>query len=312
MVEIIFGFVLLVAGADILVRGASGFAGRLGIPSWIAGLTIVAYGTSLPELVIGVKSAVDGLPALTLGSIIGSNIFNILLVLGITGVIGGVPAIVASVWKNLGLLSLVSLFFAFALLNGKLELTEAIILLLVIFPYTFYLLYQAMHRRQLETAQPMTENVAHPHSLGLYAVFIIGGLLLLPSGAEVLINGAVDQARHWEVSEAVIALSVLSIGSSLPELVTAIVALVHRQNSMALGDILGGNLFNITAIGGLAALFAPVSIEFANIETSLYVMLCSLLLLGVLLLIFRRIPRVAGGLMILSYLCYMLWLYQSL
>lgn len=312
MLEIIFGFTLLVAGADILVRGASGVAARLGIPPWVAGLTIVAYGTSAPELVIGIKSAVDGMPALTLGSIIGSNIFNILMVLGIAGVMGGVPVISKDIWKNLGLLVLVNLFFGFSLLNGELEVIEAILLLLVIFPYTVYLLYQAMHRRKLATEKPVADEPIHHHSIGLYLLFILAGIVLLPSGADVLINGAVEQARGWGVSEAVIALSVLSIGSSLPELVTAIVALVHRQNSMALGDILGGNLFNITAIGGLAALFAPVTIEYASIEMSLYIMLGSLLVLGILLIIFRRIPRFAGGLMILSYLCYMLFLYQPL
>jgi cation:H+ antiporter len=264
LVLFIAGLLILVLGAEVMVRGSSRLAIAFGISPLVIGLTVVAFGTSAPELAVSVQSALDGQADLALGNVIGSNIANILLILGIAALTA--PLVVASqlvrfdVPLMIGASGLVYLMG----FDGRLNRWDGLVLFLGVVAYTSWLIRQS--RREQKSVQDDydeeygEEPVGNWYTVLLNLLLIAGGLFMLVIGAQWLVDGAVTMARWWGVSELVIGLTVVAIGTSLPEIATSVIAVMRGQRDIAVGNAIGSNLFNLLSVLGITSLIAPQGI----------------------------------------------------
>ena len=253
------GVCLLFAGAEGLVRGSVALALRAGLTRLVAGLTIVALGTSSPELVVSVKASLAGSGAIALGNIIGSNICNIALILGLSALVRPVSVDAQVVRLQIPFMIAVSCVLSLLLIGGRLGRLEGLGLLAGIIAYTVYCILLARKEsretgeRELAAALPtVTKNPF------VEATLVIAGLVLLVIGANLFVSGAVSMAGHFGISQAVIGLTIVAVGTSLPELATSLVAALRNEGDIAVGNIVGSNIFNILAILGIAALIRPI------------------------------------------------------
>lgn len=253
------GFVFLVLGAELLVRGASRIASMLGIPPLIIGLTIVAYGTSSPELFVSIQSSLQGNADISLGNVVGSNIFNVLSVLGISALIS--PLVVSQQIIRLDVPIMVGVSFlllAFGL-DGQLSPPEGIFLFMGGIGYTLFLLWQSRREPNENVSDEYNQEYAFESdkpllSWGLNLVLLVAGFVLLGLGSNWLVDSATAIARSWGVSELVIGLTIIAIGTSLPELATSVMASLKGERDIAVGNVVGSNIFNILAVLGVAAM----------------------------------------------------------
>jgi len=247
------GFILLFIGGEGLVRGSVAIAERLGISKLLIGLVIVGFGTSMPELLVSVKAALDGAPEIALGNVVGSNIANVLLIIGVAAVIAPITAWERTAVREALVATLVSLA-AFVLVQGEIiTRNEGIAMLVVLAGYLFASYWLERRDRESKTFQHEAEefeDIPLPRPW-LAPVLALGGIAALVFGADMLVKGAVSIARDFGVSDAVIGLSLVAIGTSLPELATAIVAALRRHSDVVLGNVIGSNIFNILAILGI-------------------------------------------------------------
>ena len=282
------GLVILIVAGDALVKGAVNLALRLGIPALVVSLTVVAFGTSAPELLVSVQAILDGAPGLALGNVVGSNTANVLLVLG-------VPALIATLHTShcetrrdyLYMLGASALFIALCL-PGALVWWNGLLLLAVL----AVILVATFLASRGEDAE--VEGADDAMAGWKVAAFLILGLVGLPLGANLLVDGATTIARTFGVSEAVIGLTLVAIGTSLPELATTVMAAIRRHADVALGNVIGSNLFNLTAIMGIAVLVGPVPVEPSFLRVDLWIMLASTLLLIPFVFLRRDITRLWG------------------
>ncbi|MEZ5526016.1 MAG: calcium/sodium antiporter [Gammaproteobacteria bacterium] len=296
------GLVLLIVGAELLVKGASRVAAIFRIPPLIIGLTVVAFGTSSPEFAVSIEAAMIDQASIAVGNVIGSNIFNVLLILGLSALI--VPLLVSRqlVRFDIPLMIVLSALVLFMAQDRVLGFYDGIILLLGLFSYLFYLFRQS---RKEATPEDAPDDTAEPHLLrdgGL----ILAGLVCLVIGSDQLIAGAVDIAAYFGVSELIIGLTIVAAGTSLPELVTSLVAAVHGQREIAVGNVVGSNLFNIMGVLGVASILSPGGID---IPTSLlhFDLLVMLAVAVVCLPVFFTggvISRSEGAAFLLYYIAY--------
>ncbi|MFI8609944.1 calcium/sodium antiporter [Pseudomonas sp. NPDC077649] len=264
-VYLIAGLVLLVAGAEVLVRGAAKLAAQFGIPPLIIGLTVVAFGTSAPETAVSVQSAINGSGDLAIGNVVGSNIANVLLILGLTALVA--PLIVSRQLIRLDVpimigASLVTFALAW---DGELSRLDGALLFAGVLAYTGFLIYSARQDKGSaddEFAKEFGLNEpAKPHAWVVNLGLIVAGLVLLVGGSNLLVEGAVQLARALGLSELVIGLTVIAVGTSLPELATSIIAAFKGERDIAVGNIVGSNIFNLLCVLGLASLVAPAAIS---------------------------------------------------
>jgi cation:H+ antiporter len=256
------GLALLVGGAELLVRGASRLAARLGIPPLIVGLTIVAMGTSAPEVAVSFQSALRDESDLALGNVVGSNIANVLLILGLSAVVA--PLIVSSqlVRVDVPVMIGASALVLLLALDGRLGRSEGVALLALMGGYTAFLCVMAFRGREAPTDEPDgTARRGHP---GLDVLRVACGLALLVFGADRLVAGAVAIAESLGVGKLIIGLTVVAVGTSLPELATSVVAAIRGQRDIAAGNIIGSNIFNLLFVLGLSAAGAPEGIAVAS------------------------------------------------
>ncbi len=307
------GLVLLFVGGEGLVQGAVAIAERFGISKLLIGLLIVGFGTSTPELLVSVNAALDGAPELALGNVVGSNIANILLIVGVAAVITPIIG-----WDRTAVReSLVSTLVALAvvgLVQGDvISRMQGITMLVVLAGYLFSTYWIEKRDRKAKSFQHEAEAFEDiPMGRSWQAsLFVLAGIASLVFGADLLVQGSVSIARAYGVSDAVIGLSLVAIGTSLPELATAVVAAIRRQSDVVLGNVIGSNIFNILAILGITVVIQPidVSARFREIDTPL-MLGASLLLLG-LLFATRSIGRIWGVLMLLAYAAYMVFLFLT-
>ncbi|MBD5780878.1 calcium/sodium antiporter [Pelagicoccus sp. NFK12] len=260
ILAILLSLGLLFAGASLLVRGASSFAERLGLSPLAVGLTVVAYGTSAPELVVSVQAALQGTSDIAIGNVVGSNSFNIGVILGITALICPIGVERRIVKVDAPVMLAVALLACWFLWDGSLGRIEAAAFLVGCMIYTVVNLRQAdagAGSEQLTEAR--AEAGGKSRSAWLDLVWFLVGLALSIGGSKLLVWGASDLARGWGVSEAVIGLTIVSAGTSMPELVTSITAALKRQPDMAIGNIIGSNVFNILGILGVSAMVGPIA-----------------------------------------------------
>lgn len=263
------GLLLLIVGAEALVRGASRLAALLGVSPLIIGLTIVAFGTSSPELVVSLQSSVLGRSDIALGNIVGSNIFNVLFILGISAIIAPLTVSQRLVRLDVPIMMLVSVLTLIFSYSGKISSIEGIILFLGAVTYTGFQIFQA-RKEEVEFVQQeyLREYGAHDQKkvsvLAINILLITGGLVFLVIGSRWFLNGAVSVARSIGVSEFVIGLTLVAAGTSLPEVATSVVAAIRGERDIAVGNIVGSNIFNILAVLGLSAVFAPGGINVSS------------------------------------------------
>jgi cation:H+ antiporter len=264
-VYLIAGLVLLVAGAEVLVRGAAKLAAQFGIPPLIIGLTVVAFGTSAPETAVSVQSAINGSGDLAIGNVVGSNIANVLLILGLTALVA--PLIVSRQLIRLDVPIMIgaSLVVYALAWDGELSRLDGALLFAGVLAYTGFLIYSARQDKGGEDDEFAKEfglnEPAKPHAWVVNLGLIVAGLVLLVGGSNLLVEGAVQLARALGLSELVIGLTVIAIGTSLPELATSIIAAFKGERDIAVGNIVGSNIFNLLCVLGLASLVAPAAIS---------------------------------------------------
>jgi cation:H+ antiporter len=275
---LIFGFILLVKGAGYLVEGASALAVRFAISEIMIGLTIVAFGTSAPELVVSITASIGDKPDISLGNVIGSNIVNILLILGISGVIYPLSTKKNTVWKEIPF-SLMAAAVILILCNDYLidntrsyiSRSDGIILLLFFIIYLTYTF--GISKINIEDKP----DVKHLPGLKI-TIFIVGGLVALFFGGQLVVNNGVKLARSFGVSDKLIGLSIIAIGTSLPELFTSAVAAYKKRSDIAVGNIVGSNIFNLFFILGISSLIRPIDFD-SSLDTDIMILIAASLLL---------------------------------
>lgn len=264
---LIAGLVLLVLGAELLVRGASTIASILGIPSLLVGLTIVAYGTSSPEMSVSIQSSFVGQADIALGNVVGSNIFNVLIILGISALIA--PLMVANQLIRLDVpimigVSVLTLMFGS---DGKISRVDGTILFIGAIVYTLFLIYEAKKQKNDQSDEDESQNVVAntPKNWIINIGFIGIGLVLLVQGSNWLVESSISIARAIGVSELVIGLTIVSAGTSLPELASSVMATIKGERDIAVGNVIGSNIFNMLAVLGFSSAISPAGI---NVSTA--------------------------------------------
>ncbi|SEG50283.1 cation:H+ antiporter [Thalassococcus halodurans] len=303
------GLVILLLAGDALVKGAVNLALRVGIPALIVSLTIVAFGTSAPELLISIKAALDGVPGIALGNVVGSNTANVLMVLGIPALIAVMHTAEHDSRKSyLVMLASTVLFIGLAF-RGTFDWIAGLILLgALALALGDNIVDSLRHRREGAAASEDDEEEpegADPDMAGWkVGLFLVLGLVGLPLGANLLVESATEIARMFGVSETVIGLTLVAIGTSLPELATTVMAALRRQADVALGNVIGSNMFNLLAIIGVAALIKPMDVDPEFLRYDLWVMLGSTLILIPFVFFRQNIGKVWGVILSALYVGY--------
>lgn len=307
IVMLIVGLFVLILGGDFLVRGASSIALRSHISPLVVGLTIVAFGTSAPELLISIKAALDGSPDMTMGNVVGSNICNLALVLGITALIGPINVQSDSIkidWPvTMG--SSLLLYFVVKEKEAVIDSFEGIVFLFLLVVYTVYIIRKSRKEtKALRAAEETLDVPEESNNIWKDVLYIVGGCAGLYFGADWFVGGAKEMASFLGVSERVIGITVLALGTSLPELVTAIVASIKKETDLALGNLMGSNIFNILSILGITSIIQDIHVSEVIIKHDMTVMLGVTLLILPLMLYKRRMSRFAGVVLLVTYVIY--------
>lgn len=308
------GLILLILGADLLVRGASRLAAAFGVSPLAIGLTIVAIGTASPEIAVSLRAAATGQGDLTLGNVLGSNIFNILFILGLTAIVAPIVIAEQLIRKDAPIMLAVSLLAFGLALDKNLGRLDGLILLAGVISYTVFALRQSRAESkevQNEFAQEFAQKQPRTTKNTLInIVFIVIGLGLLVAGSNWLVDSAVTIAKALGVSELVIGLTIVAAGTSLPEVATSIIAALKNESDIAVGNAVGSNIFNLLGVLGLSGLLAPGGIAVADnvLRLDFLVMIFVALVSLPIFYIDNRISRLEGGLLIAYYLCYVAYL----
>ncbi|MFV1871848.1 MAG: calcium/sodium antiporter [Oleiphilus sp.] len=316
ILAIIGGFILLVWSADRFVDGAAATAKHMGLPSLLIGMVIVGFGTSAPEMVVSAMAAIDGNPALALGNGLGSNIVNISLILGTTAVVA--PMVVHSkiIQKEIPLLIAISLLTGFFLWDLSLTATESWILLAGFFLVIGWSIYAALNNKGDALESEFEEQLSHAMSLGKAIFWLVMGLLILIVSSRILVWGSVEIAQQLGVSDLIIGLTIVALGTSLPELAASIVAAKKGEHDIAIGNVIGSNMFNLLAVIGIAGTISPMTdLEPEVLWRDWTVMLGLIIALLVMAFGFKgkhKINRVNGVLLLTAYVAYNAYLIHSI
>ncbi len=315
---IIVGLVALVGGADVLVRGAASLANRLRVSALIIGLTVVSFGTSAPELTVNIVAALNGSPDLALGNIIGSNIANIFLILGITSVIAPLTVKSNTVWKEipLALLGVVLLLvmgndrFIDGVEFNAITRTDGLVLISLMGIFMYYIIGMARAERQESSLEDENEEIKQ-YSVGASIGLTVAGLGALIVGGQVLVSNAVAIAQAAGLSEALIGLTIVGIGTSLPELATSVVAALKKHTDIAIGNAVGSNIFNVLWVIGVTSVILQLPFD-AQINVDILVSIGATLLLFIYMFIGKRrsLGRYEGVSFLVLYAMYLAYLFM--
>lgn len=312
--ELLGGLVLLVAGAELLVRGSVGIARRLRVSPLLIGLTLVGFGTSSPELVASVTAAIKGSPGIAVGNVVGSNICNVFLILGLAALFAPLTITRAAFLRDGPVLMVVSVALLAVCLLGDLPRRVGLVFVGLLIAYIVWC-YRT-EKQEAPAAAHVHENEAAtvpalggPLAMGIGAS--IAGLLLLVAGAYLLVGGAIELARDFAISETIIGLTVVAVGTSLPELATSVIAAARGQSDVAFGNVVGSNIYNILGILGVTALVQPIPVPAEIVAFDIWVMLGSSVLLVMFAMTGWRINRWEGAIFLGVYGLYIAWLARS-
>ncbi len=303
---LILGLATLIIGGEFLVKGAVGIAKKFHISSLVIGMTVISFGTSAPELIVSIKAALSGNPAIAIGNVVGSNIANIALVLGLTVII--FPIIVDRNSKILDwpvMMGASILFYLFAF-DNIIESWEGIIMVIILVSFTGYLIVSSRKKtkRNLKLEETKLDEAAKKVNVGKSILFVFLGLIGLYFGAEWLLNSAVTIAEDFGMSQTVIGITIVAFGTSVPELVTSCVAALKKETDISIGNLIGSNLFNILAVIGTTSIIKPIAVEQTVIDSDMIWMLAISLLLLPLMLIGKKLGRIKGLLLFSIYVIY--------
>lgn len=303
------GLLLLFGGAELLVRGSSAIALRFNISPLVIGLTITAFGTSSPELIISISSVLQGNSGIAIGNVIGSNICNIALILGVTSLIRPVNIKAQVIVKELPVMLFVTLIFLFFIWNNFLSLFEGIILTAGLAAY-IYMSYATATKEESEEVKEEYKEGVHILTGNIYfsSIFVIAGILFLMWGSDLFMKGAVETALHLGVNETVIGLTIVAAGTSLPELITSVVAAFKKENDIAVGNVVGSNIFNLLGVAGITSIVHPLITEGIGIVDMAILFSLSLLLLPLMKSGFI-LNRWEGALLLFIYCGYLFYLF---
>jgi cation:H+ antiporter len=324
-IAILLGFAGLIWSADRFVAGSAGIAKNLGMAPVLIGLTIVAFGTSAPEILVSISAALEDAGELAVGNALGSNLANIGLVLGVTAIIAPLPIAAAQMKRELPILIAITLAASYCLYDARLTLLDSILLLTALFAIMGYLVNSKSHQPDAEH-QADVEHLPDVAMAKAWLLFFIGlGLLIISS--QVLVWGAKEVAQAFGVSELVIGLTIVAVGTSLPELAATIASALKGHHDIAIGNVLGSNLFNLLAVMAVPAFFEPLSLA-PEVFARDYLSMTAITLLLAIMLYGHRIwarlarsqqqsyrhnhlGRLGGALLLLSYGAYYYWLFIS-
>jgi len=301
--NVLVGFILLLGAAELLVRGAVDLAARLGVPPLVIGMTIVAFGTSAPELVISVDAVLNGATGLAVGNIVGSNIANILLILGVAAIIRPILDKPDILLRDALMLMSGSLLFAVLVVMDAIDQTAAVVFLFVLLVFLWTSYQQHSNGDADEFSMPSTNDAKKKH-ISISIILVIVGLTGLVFGAELLVDGGTVIARSFNVSEEVIGLTLLALGTSLPELAASVVAARRGHVDVAIGNVVGSNLFNMFAVGGLSALIVPLPVISQISNFDIWVMMASTVMIMPVLIWGWRVTRIHAVIYLALYSLY--------
>ena len=312
ILAIVLGLAVLVWSADKFVDGAAATAKHLGMPSILIGMVVVGFGTSAPEMTVSAFAAWEGNPALALGNAYGSNTLNIALILGLTAVLATIAVHSSIVRKEMPILLTVTLLAGWQLWDGEISRNDAIVLLLVFFGIVGWSIYSAMRQRQDSLGEEMSAELAeHPLPLKRALLWLAIGLLLLIVSSRILVWGSVSVAQAFGVSDLIIGLTIVALGTSLPELASSIMAARKGESDLALGNIVGSNLFNTLAVVGIAGMIAPITVAEEVLTRDWPVMLAVTFGLFIMAYGFKKqghLTHWEGSVLLASYVAYTGWL----
>ncbi len=309
LIMLLGGGVLLYFGAEWLVGGASGLARALGLPQLIIGLTVVAYGTSAPEVVVGIKASLSGAGGIALGNVVGSNIANLGLILGLTTLFRPAKVDEALARREVPVLIVSTLLVPLALLDGVVSRLEGAGLLLAALTYSVWMVVStrrslvAQATRDVANMEDAADVAGAPSSRGKprLALTAMAGLASLVLGGSLFVDGAAGVARGWGMSERIIGLTIVAVGTSLPELATSLIAAWRGHSDLSVGNVVGSNIFNALLCLGAAALIAPVQAPLSTVRLDLGVMVMLTLFGAFAMRRARIIGRLEGGLLLVAY-----------
>ena len=293
---------MLFYGADWIVKGGCQLAKYFGLSTIVIGLTVVAFGTSLPELVVSLAAALEGSPTIAIGNVVGSNIANVGLVLGLSSLVFPITIKFTQVKIDLGIYMVVCLLFTYFCMDGEIIRMEGLILFACIIAFTWFAITHPAKNRDPEIGQ-INPNVP----LSKLLLLILFGILLLSIGANIFITGAIDIARYFGVSEIVIGMTIVALGTSLPELATSVIAAFRKESAISIGNIIGSNLFNLLSVIGLVSVISPLEspVEILHFEIPYMVVY------GLVLIPIGHMPQpIHRGTALLLLLGYGVFIYQ--
>jgi len=305
-IALIGGLVLLTAGGEFLVSGAGKLAKRLGMSSLLIGLTVVAFGTSMPELFVGLMALFQNHPDILTGNVIGSNIANVGLILGICAIITPLPVRFKSVSRELYIVLAATLVVFIVAWHGSFPRFLGFVFVAFLIFFTVQSFRQEARNKTSTRLEPGGDNTNELSSLPSIILVTIIGLGCLPLGSNFFIKGAVDIALHFGVSELVIGLTLAAVGTSLPELASCLAAIRQRQTKILVGNIIGSNLFNLLMVLGFCGLLAPFPMSSSLLFRDIPIMFSLSAVLLPILAVQQGLNRLHGFILLLSYICYLL------
>ncbi len=303
-VMVVAAFFALIKGADIFVEGAASVAKKLGIPSVIIGLTIVAMGTSAPEAAVSITAALDKSNGIALGNVVGSNLFNLLVVLGVCMLITTVPTTKEILKRDYPWNIIATVAVVVFILDAQITRIEGIVLLLMFATYMIYVVFKAIKNREVSSEE--VENLSWTKSI----VFLILGIALIVIGGDCVVDSATVIAKSWGVSDMLIGLTIVACGTSLPELVTSIVAAKKGECDMAIGNVVGSNMFNLLFILGMTTTITPI----ININLADGILIDSVILLGFTVMMYlfsihgTKLQKGKGAVSVVCYIVYLAYI----
>lgn len=317
IIILILGLIGLIISADKFVYGAAGLARNLGISPLIIGLTIVAMGSSAPEMMVAVSSSLNGAPNTAIGNAIGSNITNITLVLGLTALLKPLLVGSATIRREIPMVLITTILAGVVLWDLKLEMYEGVILLLLFFITILTLTILALKRPSNDPiAEEHNDDVPEGVPTWKAVAWLIFGMIALPVSSSYLVDSAVVIAQYYGMSDLVIGLTIIAIGTSLPELAASITGVLKGEDDLAMGNIIGSNIFNILAVLSLPGILAPGMIDPAIISRDFYYMLGATIVMLLMAMSFRgrpgRINRIEGGVLLSGFVAYQFIIFSSI
>jgi len=310
IIYLVSGILLLTVGGEILIRGALSASNRMGISPLLIGLVVVGFGTSSPELAVSVEAALSSSPDISVGNVVGSNIGNVLLILGICAIISPIAVKPSALTRDGAVVVGSTLVFMIMIAGGVLGRAEAVILIILLAVYLYWAYRSEKNAPDSPSAEVHTAEAEEiekkPAGITGIVISLVGGLILLIGGSNILLKGAIGIAETFNISEAVIGLTLVAVGTSLPELSISVLAAIRKHNDVAIGNILGSNIFNVLGILGVSAMIQPLTVNPRILLFDQWVLIGLSILILLFLYTGRKLTRTEGGILLMGYIAYVI------